>query len=96
MHRVLLVNTTRGSTRDQITEEDKPVGEAFFSDLGLQYAGHSIVEGSLKMAATWLVPDNQVGEVARLINLNPIEGYEALMKVTIRYNSAEFSSIQFM
>jgi hypothetical protein len=93
MHRAYLINESRNSTRDELSNEDRLVGDTFFEKFGLEYGGHSIVENKFKKAATWLVPDDQVSAVAQYIATTPIEGYSAQMKVLVTFGATELSTL---
>lgn len=76
--RVLLINLQTNPDRDQIDLVDRVVGESYFSTLNLQYGGHFIVEGSMKKAASWVVPDEKIADVIEYLKYKPApEGYQA-------------------
>jgi hypothetical protein len=82
--RVLLLNTERDVSREEIARTDRVVGEAYFSELNLQYGNHVIAEGKCKLAASWLVPEDKIPSVIALLQTkqSPV-GYETMMNLRL-------------
>lgn len=82
--RVLFLNLTCNPDREQIATTDRVVGEAYFTSLNLQYGGHFIAEGSMKKAASWIVPEDKIAQVMEYLTYKPApEGYQARMDLRL-------------
>ena len=92
MNRVLLVNTKRVPSREEITYVDRVVGESFFSGLDLQYAGYITSEGDCRLAANWIVPDCKIQNVIdHLRSATCPKDYEARMFVQVKSGMSTLS-----
>lgn len=61
MNRVVLINKTKGPTREELTTSERRTGELLFAQFPeLRYAGYVIVTGQGKKAANWIIPNESV------------------------------------
>lgn len=91
--RVLLLNLTCNPDREQIALTDRVVGDAYFASLNLQYGGHFIAEGTMKKAASWIVPEEKISEVMEYLNYKPApEGYQGRMDIRLLGRTSKSAS----
>lgn len=77
MNRVLLINTIKSPTREELTTSERRTGELLFAQFPeLEYAGFIIVEGRGRKAANWIIPDDKVEAFHAFVGTIDPEGYE--------------------
>lgn len=77
MNRVVLINKTKGPTREELTTSERRTGELLFAQFPeLNYAGYVIVEGRGSKAANWIIPDEKVSAFHDFARSVECEGYE--------------------
>ena len=74
-HSIYLLNTISASTREQITNVDRKVGDCFLKPLGLQYCGYTIVPDTGRLAATWDLPADKINEAIDFAEAHNLDGY---------------------
>jgi hypothetical protein len=77
MNRVLLINKTKGPTREELTTSERRTGELLFVQFPeLTYAGYVIAVNSGKKAANWIIPENKVTDFHTFARSVECDGYE--------------------
>lgn len=74
-HTIYLMNTTCSPTREQITNDDRKVGECFLKPLDLRYCGYSVVPDSGKLAAQWDLPADKIDAAIDFAETHNLDGY---------------------
>jgi hypothetical protein len=63
--RVILVNNQRAPSRLELVSTERQAGESLFHNWpGLQWAGYIHAEGHNRLAANWIIPEQQFQEFA--------------------------------
>lgn len=77
MNRVVLINKTKGPTREELTTSERRTGELLFAQFPeLSYAGYVIVTGRGIKAANWIIPDERVEAFHEFARTVECEDYE--------------------
>lgn len=77
MNRVVLINKTKGPTREELTTSERRVGELLFTQFPeLRYAGYVIVTGRGTKAANWIIPNESVEAFHAFARSVECDGYE--------------------
>ena len=93
MNRVLLVNTTKAPTREELVSTDRAIGDALFASFGIDFGGYIVVPGDMKLAAQWLVPNDKVRVVQQYVENVKIPGYEAQIHVRSKSLNGDFITV---
>jgi len=73
--RVFLTNTQHNPTRAEISSIDRSVGERFFHDIQLEWAGWAVLDDEFKLSAQWLTEESQLTELTYRVEHNELQGY---------------------
>jgi hypothetical protein len=77
MNRVLLINKTKGPTREELKTSERRTGELLFAQFPeLTYAGYMIAVNNGKKAANWIIPESKVEDFHKFASSVECEGYE--------------------
>lgn len=76
-HSIYLMNITSASTREQISNVDRKVGDCFLKPLGLSYCGYTLVPNSGRLAATWDLPEEKINDAIDFAETHELESYSA-------------------
>lgn len=89
--RVILVNTQKAPSREELSTSEREIGDNIFSPFELEYGGYEIVEGSGKKSARWMVPDEKWDAVLDFVESFKVEGYELMLFAQVETNKKTFS-----
>lgn len=77
MNRVLLINKTKGPTREELVTSERRTGELLFARFPeLHFAGYIGATGTGKLAANWIIPADSFDAFLAFAESVDCDGYE--------------------
>lgn len=74
--RIVLINSTKSPSRDELSNQERAYGDLILAGLGLEWGGYEIVPNLGKKAGRWMVPDDKWNECLDFVETYQFEGYE--------------------